>query len=446
MSGEQALDELLRDAQAADHLTLELLSHGARRELCKHGSQLLENSIATLGGLAVARGEDPFDAEADERQRRCNQCAHGLGSVTLEHLRRIAPRWKRRDAQFETLLGCNPCSLQHRLLPGSVSIERQHHRRCQARQLRNLLVGQRRAHQADALAHPRLVSCDHVGVALAQHHRPGFGGVRPGEVRAEQMAPLVVDLTVRAVEVLRAVLRTQRAGPEAEHASALVAQREGDAPPKAVIDAARSVLRALHESRRQQLGLAEAAAARGQQHAIPGARREADAKLAQDGLLEAPTRQVLTCPCALLVLPEHPLVVAAGAVEQLVQARLASARLGGTRVLLLALERHAVAVGEELDRADELEPLGLHREVEGIARRLTTEAVVDLPRRLDAERGRALLVKRAAPDVGVAAGPPQLGARAHEVHHVHGVADSLLGIGGVARHQLANARGTASSS
>jgi len=270
-------------------------------------------------------------------------------------------------------------------------------------------------------------------------------GVRPGEVRAKQVSPLVIDRTVGAVEVFRALLGTQRAGPEPEHASALVAQREGDAPPETVVHGARAVLGALHEPRREQFSLAEAAAPRGLQHAIPGARREADAKLAQDGLLEAPAGQVLACPCTLLVLPEHPLVVGAGAVQQLEQALLPPAGLGGTRVLLLALERHAVAVGEELDRANELEPLGLHREVEGVTGRLAAEAVVDLPRRLDAERRRAFLVKRAAPDVGVAAGPAQLGARAHEVHHVHGIADSLLGVGGVARHQLANARGTASS-
>ena len=83
--------------------------------------------------------------------------------------------------------------------------------------------------------------------------------------------------------------------------------------------------------------------------------------------------------------------------EQLEQALAAPAALGRARVLLLALELDAVAVGEELERAVEVEPFGLLHEREDVARGLAAEAVVDLLSGSIAERGRALVVERAQP-------------------------------------------------
>ncbi len=101
---------------------------------------------------------------------------------------------------------------------------------------------------------------DHIGVALAQHHGAGLRGVRASEVGREQVAPLVVHLAVGAVEVLGLLLVAHRAGAEAQDTPAAVAQRERDPPAEAGVDAAGTILRALHDPRVQELRLAEAAA------------------------------------------------------------------------------------------------------------------------------------------------------------------------------------------
>ena len=67
------------------------------------------------------------------------------------------------------------------------------------------------------------------------------------------------------------------------------------------------------------------------------------------------------------------------------------------RVLGLALQRHAVALGQRLERLAEVEPLGLHHELEDVAARAAAEAVVELLDRVDPERRRALVVERAQP-------------------------------------------------
>ena len=103
-------------------------------------------------------------------------------------------------------------------------------------------------------------------------------------------------------------------------------------------------LRALREARRVQLLLGEAAAARGEQHAVPRARRVADAELAQDLLAQPPALQVLARLRRLLGLPQVALVVGGRARQQLEQPLAALAPLGLARVLLprAELDRRSV--------------------------------------------------------------------------------------------------------
>ena len=136
--------------------------------------------------------------------------------------------------------------------------------------------------------------------------------------------------------------------------------------------------------------------ARGAQHPVPGARRVTDPELAQRLLLEPATEQVVARRLGLLGLPQVARVVGGGAVEQRVQALAALAAGGGSGILVLGLELDAEAVGERLERALEVEPLGLHHEVERVARDLAAEAVVVLLVGADVERGGALVVERAA--------------------------------------------------
>src|SRR2546430_13164327 len=87
---------------------------------------------------------------------------------------------------------------------------------------------------------------------------------------------------------------------------------------------------------------------------------------------------------------------------------------GRARILLLALQLDAVAVGEVLQRTDEVQALGLLYEGEHVAARPAAEAVVDLLDGIGAEGWRALLMEGAQPLEAVRAGPPQLGARGHQ--------------------------------
>src|SRR5262249_18408634 len=81
---------------------------------------------------------------------------------------------------------------------------------------------------------------------------------------------------------------------------------------------------------------------------------------------------------------------------------------------LLVRERDAEALGEELDRADEVEVLDITHEADRVPAAVAAVAVVELVDRVHGEAGCALLVKRAA---------------AH-------VARALLAKSGVARDQL----------
>ena len=81
-------------------------------------------------------------------------------------------------------------------------------------------------------------------------------------------------------------------------------------------------------------------------------------------------------------------------------------------------------VGEELDRAREVERLGLLYEADRVTALAAAEAVVELLLDVDRERRRALVMERAQPD-HPAAGTPQLGASPDQLDHVHGVLDAL---------------------
>src|ERR1700719_3940172 len=127
---------------------------------------------------------------------------------------------------------------------------------------------------------------------------------------------------------------------EAEDAAADVGEREGDARAEAVED----------------LAVGVAGGARGEQDGVPGAGGVADAELAQY-LLAQPTRgQILARARGLARLPEGALVVGGGALEQAVAAH---ALLLGLGVLGLAFELDTVALGEQLERALEVNALGL---------------------------------------------------------------------------------------
>src|SRR5262249_46207698 len=143
-------------------------------------------------------------------------------------------------------------------------------------------------------------------------------------------------------------------------------------------------------------------------HERGAGRREPEAELAARVVRERARRQVLARRSAVLALPQAPLVVRGRALQQVAQPVLpAPPRIfAGPR--LLVLERHAEPVGEELDRADEVEPLRLADERDRVAALVAPEAVVRAARGRDVERRRPLLVERAEAHVA--------GARLPQAH------------------------------
>src|SRR6202041_3671714 len=122
------------------------------------------------------------------------------------------------------------------------------------------------------------------------------GGMGARQMGAVEVHPLVVDLVVGGVQVLRAAsaaLRSVRDLPrtEPQHAPAHVGKRKHDPSPEAVICAAAGLARALGKTGLKQLLLAEAGAAGCEQYLVPGARRVADAEILQRLLGEPPAEQ-----------------------------------------------------------------------------------------------------------------------------------------------------------
>src|SRR6185437_15070193 len=108
-------------------------------------------------------------------------------------------------------------------------------------------------------------------------------------------------------------------------------------------------------------------------------------------------------------------------------------------------ELHPETVGQRLHRGLEVQALGLHDEVERVPGLLAAEAVVVLLVGPHVKGPRALIVKRADPEVAVDPGAAQLGAGTDQRQHVDRGEDAVLGLRRVAAH-WANEAGTVSRS
>ena len=133
-----------------------------------------------------------------------------------------------------------------------------------------------------------------------------------------------------------------------------------------------------------------------------------------------------------------------GAVEQLAEAAPLLAPRLRPRVLFLALQLDPVAVGEQLDRLGEAEPLLLLDELDRVAADPAAEAVVELFLRVDREGGRGLLVEGAEPDPARALAA-QVGVGGDDLDDVDCLLDPLQALLGYQRHQNLAASGTVSS-
>jgi hypothetical protein len=359
----------------------------------------------------------------------------------LDDVRRVAARRQPDDLELDAAARAQAVDVAqrddaagHRLLPGRVRVLAEQRGRREPRQRAHLPGRQRRAHRADHLGDPRLAQRDRVGVALDEHHATCTSGRRAGEIDAVEHLVLVEHVVVGRVEVLRpAIVGPQRTRAEPQHPAALVAQREHD-PAAEAIDHPAAVAARLRQPAPQQLLLRVPGAPRRLHHPVERGGREPDAVLAQRALLQPAPGEVRAGRRGLAALPQHADVVGGGALQQRQQPVGALAAGRRRRVLGLALELHPVAVGERLQRAREVEPLGLHHEREDIAPRAAAEAVVELLHRVDPERRRPLVVERTEPLEPLRARPPQLGAGPDQLLEVDRVADALPGVLCVPRH------------
>ena len=376
--------------------------------------------------------EDALDREARERDGRVEQPAHALGASLLPHdVGRVGARRQRDDAELHAVRQ-HGRRLRRGLLARRVGVEAEQHHRREALELARLLRRQRRAHRADRVGEAGLVERDDVGVALRQDDGARLRRRLAGEVGAEQLAALRERLALARVDVLRPLPVPHRARPEAAHPPARVGEREHDLAAEDVVEPA---LAPPHrQPRRVDLLVLEARAPRRIQNRVPRRRRVADPELPQRPLGQPTSEEVLPRVSGLLGLPEDSGVVGRGAVQHVEQPLLAAAARGGPRILLLGLELDPRPLGQRLQGRLEVQPLGLHHELEDVAALAAAEAVVELLDRVDAERRRPLVVERAQPRVAPLAGLAQLGPRVHQLDEVDRVAHALLRIGLVARH------------
>ena len=141
----------------------------------QHRPQLGERPVPALGAAKVRPLEDPIDVEDDERHRAARR-ARAAPRPPSRSIRSAgsAPCGQRHHPQLELAPGGQPRRPEHRLLAGAVGIEAELEHRDDPLELRDLLLGQRGAHDPDRVAQPGLVQREHVGVALDEDHPPGL--------------------------------------------------------------------------------------------------------------------------------------------------------------------------------------------------------------------------------------------------------------------------------
>ena len=152
--------------------------------------------------------------------------------------------------------------------------------------------------------------------------------------------------------------------------------------------------------------------------ARPLTRREPEAELLRDLLAEPAAREILAHRLARRPLPEVPLEEDRRLLEQREHPLATPARLVRLRRDLLVLERDAEPLREPLDRADEVESLGLADEGDDVAALAAAEAVVEVEVGVDGEARGPLLVERAATHVAGSGALPERRPHAHDLDDV----------------------------
>ena len=201
------------------------------------GQRHLGRLAPALGGAQVGGGEDPLDAEPEERHGLLDGLAQGVG-VGPGEVGRVAAGREGGDGHLDLVLALPLVDPLGRGLAGGVGVEGQHEPRGEALERADVLVGEGGAAGGDGPVEADLGEADHVGVALADDdlvgpHRLVLGPVEPVEDLA-----LAVERGLRRVLVLGRPALGHHPPAEADGVALDVEDREQDPGPEEVVGAA----------------------------------------------------------------------------------------------------------------------------------------------------------------------------------------------------------------
>ena len=278
--------------------------------------------------------------------------------------------------------------LPGRAAAGAVAVEAEIDVGGIAEQQLGMIGSGRGAERGHRLRHAVLEQRDHVHVTL-DHDQPRDLRVRlPHLPQAVEFAALVEQRGLGRVEVFRPVVLFQHAAAEGDHAAAAVVDREHHPGAELVVHAAAVATR-------EHAGLFQQG-----QPALVGTQRRLQAVVAFGRVTDGESGAVLRVHAAAVEIAPRLLVA--------LELRLEEARGGVERGVLVAgvgilvavpgflRHFHTGALGQFLDRVEELEAVVVHQEADGGAVRAAAEAVVELLVGRDGEAGRALVVEGAA--------------------------------------------------
>ena len=258
--------------------------------------------------------------------------------------------------------------------------------------------GERRAQRRDDVAQPDLVEHDHVGVALDDHRASGGRHRRLGVVEPIEHLGFAEDGRLLGVEVLRLALADD-------------APAERDAFALDVVDgehhAVEEPVPQLAVARQRDVCLDHLVGAKALRRQMPHKRLaagcEPELPILGDAAPHPAGREVLARRLGVGALAAHELGVVelGGLLADRLQALPLAARRRAAAGLLGQLDMRPVR--ELADGLGEREVLRLHDEAERVAAGAAAETVPQLGGGVDLERGRLLVVQRAAaPEVAAA--------------------------------------------
>ncbi len=351
-----------------------------------------------------------------------NQLAKPVPLARGQHVRRVLAGGHGRHPKPQLSTSRHALGAQHRRMPGAIGVKGKHHLLRVPGKLLQLVRSDRRPHHGDGLLDSGLVRRQHIRISLHDHRAPHLRDRRASPIDAVERAALAVELPLRRVQVLGLRVGAQRPRAESLNAPARIAYRKHDAGTKPVVLAALPAL--LHETGRGELLHAEPRPLPAHEHLIPGTWRITDTESPQHLPAEPTGFEVLARFPSLGVVAQVIRIEAGGPLQQLPEPSPSPPRLLGPRVLALALDLHAVALAERLDRLRKAQPLLLLHEAEHVPPGLAPEAVIELLPRIHRERRRALLVERAQPREPVT-GAAQVRIRRDDLDDVRGILHAL---------------------